>query len=535
MENVSPTSKWKLYSDYTLLAVIIITAGFLRFSGLTSKSYREDEVITLQRVSCASSHEMQQRLGLTGKKQIAYYHLIHAYTAVFAQNLHSIRILSAMAGVLTVLFMFLMGRELFGMGGGLIAASLTAIAEPLLYYSQYARCYSLLAMTSVLTIYFFVRLFRSPVSSISFVLNSVLYMFFSLASMYLHYFGILFICCQLLFGGWLVLKQKTPWRVFFLFPLFMLLGYTPLLPTLFAHARATPEEIGISWIPGTLRLVDILIPFNFMPSGRSGGIIFIILFISFTIKLVRNLPDVLVCLGMIRSSGKIRAFPFAGIPFTKGSNLWINKLWNVGRPEILLLILAIVPVMVAFGVTECITPVWVQRYLIVCLPPTLLLLSHLFIWIIDRTNLVRFLAFAILVAGSLNLIFIENYYSYSKNPQYSYCLDWLAHKTTPDVPIYCHDKKCIARLSAWYLKNVHGISRSVYFKGNHSSDWQCLSEQGVHNPEKIFILCQYSQCTENLQSLIKPFGEGYEREKTKHFIGYHVHIVRKIIEQSAQQ
>ena len=65
-----------------------------------------------------------------------------------------LRLPAAIAGVLTVFAVYLLGKELFGRRAGLVAALLTSVSPYMVWYSQEARNYSLLMLLTTLQMYF---------------------------------------------------------------------------------------------------------------------------------------------------------------------------------------------------------------------------------------------------------------------------------------------------------------------------------------------------------------------------------------------
>jgi len=68
-----------------------------------------------------------------------------------------LRLPAVVAGTLTVLAIYLLGRQLFGNRSGLVAAALTAVMPFMVWYSQEARNYSLLMLLTTLQMYFALR------------------------------------------------------------------------------------------------------------------------------------------------------------------------------------------------------------------------------------------------------------------------------------------------------------------------------------------------------------------------------------------
>jgi hypothetical protein len=81
---------------------------------------------------------------------------------VFGDTEAGLRSLSAVFGVVSVPVVFAAARELVGRRGGLAAAALVAVNPLLVWYSQEARAYSLLVLTSAIAFWMFARARTDP-------------------------------------------------------------------------------------------------------------------------------------------------------------------------------------------------------------------------------------------------------------------------------------------------------------------------------------------------------------------------------------
>jgi uncharacterized membrane protein len=127
-----------------VLAAILLLAALLRFYQIDAQSLWYDEG------NSARIAERSVRLIVEGAggdiHPPLYYLLLKVWRAVFGPSEAGLRSFSAACGVLTVLFAYLIGRDLFGRRVGLVAAGFLAVAPFAVYYSQEARMYALLAL-----------------------------------------------------------------------------------------------------------------------------------------------------------------------------------------------------------------------------------------------------------------------------------------------------------------------------------------------------------------------------------------------------
>ncbi|HET7510763.1 MAG TPA: glycosyltransferase family 39 protein, partial [Solirubrobacterales bacterium] len=93
--------------------------------------------------------------------------------------------LSALAGVLTIPVAYLIGRELRDRRAGLLSAALVAVNPMLLWYSQEARAYALMALFCALSLYYCVRALQREERR-----DLVLWGVFSALALGTHYFAV---------------------------------------------------------------------------------------------------------------------------------------------------------------------------------------------------------------------------------------------------------------------------------------------------------------------------------------------------------
>ncbi len=121
-----------------------------------------------------------------------YYLLLHGWMKIFGSSEIAIRSLSFLFFLGTVLTVYLIARYLWGRKTGILAA-LLAFTNPFLFtYAFEGRMYSLLVLTSTLSIYFFLKKNR-----LGFILATA-------AALYTHHFSLFIV----IFEGLWVIKEN---------------------------------------------------------------------------------------------------------------------------------------------------------------------------------------------------------------------------------------------------------------------------------------------------------------------------------------
>ena len=160
-----------------LLVIIILIGGFLRFYHIEKRALWHDEVVSL---NFASKNFKSMIASVAQDRHAPLYYLIHfVWIQIFGNGELQLRFPSAVFGILSILIIFYIGKELFNYKIGLISSFLLSINLTHLIFSQEARMYSLLLFTSLLSNYFFIRLLKeeTPKNITLFILSTSLMLY----------------------------------------------------------------------------------------------------------------------------------------------------------------------------------------------------------------------------------------------------------------------------------------------------------------------------------------------------------------------
>jgi mannosyltransferase len=156
LEAVRETVRARSRTFWVIAGLTVLAAG-LRFASLGAQAYHHDEIVTASRVLRAGFWHAMEAVGFSESAPPLYYALAWLWTQVAGTGEVGLRSLSAAAGVATVPVAYLLGAELRGRRTGILAAALVAVNPMLLWYSQEARGYSLLALLTAAAALCFVR------------------------------------------------------------------------------------------------------------------------------------------------------------------------------------------------------------------------------------------------------------------------------------------------------------------------------------------------------------------------------------------
>ena len=156
------TDFWELYYQWFTLFLILLLGAFLRFYNLGMLPFWIDETFTIRYTSLPFEDLIFQILDIHPP---IYYIIQKIWNNLFGVDEYSVRSLSAVIGTLSIIITYVLGRNLFGRSGGLIAAALLATSAIHIQYSQEARAYALLIFATLLAATGMVEVMRHACST----------------------------------------------------------------------------------------------------------------------------------------------------------------------------------------------------------------------------------------------------------------------------------------------------------------------------------------------------------------------------------
>jgi 4-amino-4-deoxy-L-arabinose transferase-like glycosyltransferase len=142
---------------FWIVVGLTVLAAVLRFATLGVQSYHHDEIVTASRVLRAGFGHAMNAVWFGESTPPVYYAIAWVWTQLVGTGEFGLRAISAAAGVATVPVAYLIGVELRGRRAGLWAAALVAVNPMMLWYSQEARAYALVALFGALSVLYWLR------------------------------------------------------------------------------------------------------------------------------------------------------------------------------------------------------------------------------------------------------------------------------------------------------------------------------------------------------------------------------------------
>ncbi len=252
-------------------------AAALRFATLDRQSYWLDELVTVSLLRLDFG-EMLDAVPDSEATPYLYYVLAWLWSQPFGLGEVGLRSLSALAGVALVPVAYGAGTVLVSRPVGLAASALVTVNPFLVWYSQEARSYSLLALLAACSLLFFGRALSGPSAA---VLAG--WAVFSSLALATHYFAMFLIVPEAI---WLVLRRPRPATVVAaLVPAMTLLAHLPLLLEQRGAASAVAGTALARRIAGIPK--GLLVGFSF-PAEVAGSLAAAALVVVGLIELVRR-------------------------------------------------------------------------------------------------------------------------------------------------------------------------------------------------------------------------------------------------------
>lgn len=172
-----------------LLCMILLFGTFLRVHSLGEKSYWLDESVSVFQAERPVADIM--KMMHDDMAQPLHTLLLKGWILLFGSSEAATRSLSAVLGVLLILVVYLLGRELFDEQVGLFAALFVAVSPALVWFSQETRPYMLFTFFTACSYCFLIRYLRRTK-----MIDAVLYVISSVAFLYANAYGVFVLFTQ---------------------------------------------------------------------------------------------------------------------------------------------------------------------------------------------------------------------------------------------------------------------------------------------------------------------------------------------------
>jgi len=136
---------------YVVIVAIILAAVVLRLFDLGKTNFWYDEMASLRYAADLSVFDVHP----------PFYYAILNILLKFNQSEFILRLPSVVAGILSVIFIYLTGRQLFDCKTTIIGTLLASISPIMIWHAQEARMYSQALLFAVMSVYFYLLILKN--------------------------------------------------------------------------------------------------------------------------------------------------------------------------------------------------------------------------------------------------------------------------------------------------------------------------------------------------------------------------------------
>ncbi|RZJ34212.1 MAG: hypothetical protein EOO51_10665 [Flavobacterium sp.] len=386
------------------LVLLLLVGSFLRLYHIDFQSVWLDEIHTINESNPSFSwSQIYGSLLASDPHPPLYFVLVQLCFKLFGYSTIVVRLFSAIAGIAGIWAIYLLGKEIVNKQTGLIAATLLTFSYFHIYYSQEARMYSLLFLTTTLSFYFLARLIKQPTLK-----HALLHGLMAALMIYTHFFALFALFAQYLILLFFILKpfstsSKTAFRYGLISGVLTLVLFVPCFNIFLQTTKKTSM-----WIPSPT--VDVYTQIFKEFFGQSELVLFLVcsVMLLFFIKLYSR-PNFKSGQVVPETEPQVFAFLFF---FT-----WIA-----------------VTLMIPLISSYVKLPMIVSRYFINILPAVLIMVAMGIYYI--KNDVVKGLVLSFLIVFSFtDVVIVKGYYKNVTKTQFREATDFIKSNNSGKDPV----------------------------------------------------------------------------------------------------
>ncbi|MBN1351508.1 glycosyltransferase family 39 protein [candidate division KSB1 bacterium] len=468
--------------NFSFFAILLLTfsiafGAFLRIHDLGTESLWLDEGFSVgiaQRPAGAIIEWSK-----TDVHPPLYLLMLHFWVGWFGKSEFALRMLSALFGITGIIFIYLVGKRIFGRIIGAIGSFLLAVSLMHIQYSQEARSYTILVCFSLISIYFFQSILQHNRFR-----DWSAYLVSAVVLLYIHSYAVFIIVFE---------------NLFFIYHLFQNIGIRRRRPFLLKWV-ACQALLVVSFLPWILVLQQQL-------TRRTGGML--------EANMI-SAPDILsLKMTLIQFSGSGTLALLFIILFMIGALFFLFQRKNLSSERsaeqtdglIFNVLWLFCGILIPFLISILISPIYISRLTMIALPAFYFLVA----WAVTQIRLpFRRIVFMLLVLA-FSISPLWRYYKFVSKEQWREAAGFLKqHEQTGDVLILC---------APWTIETFNyyydGKLKSNVYPANNSSD---LSES-IMGQHRIWLFQAYDRVTDPEQSIEQALLQSSTLSLQKRFLG----------------
>ncbi len=413
------------------LLVILLLSAFVRLYHLNGQSIWLDEAYAIK----FAELKLSQIYFLHDNTPPLYNAILHWWIQLFGTSEFSVRLPSAILGVLSVFMMYKIGSVLFHVEVGRLSALLMAISVFHIDYSQEARTYSLSVFLALLSMYCFIEAIKktSNKNVIGYVLSSILLL-------YSHIYGLFIIIAQNTYFAVLFFLSKEDKRCnsrsWILIQCLLIVLFLPWISIFVHQIQAVQKGFWIA-MPCIHTIYESF--YSYSSYSKSLMLVFVILAISSTMFIETR-------------RGSLH---WECIFESLEGYQWEIRLLNSSK-VCFLLVWLIAPIIIPFVISLFLQPIYLIKYTIVALPAFFFLVAK------GVSNVHNRYIKSLLVIGitTLSLIHVWQYCTNINKDQWRNVAQYVdTHFRSGDVLIF-KESFCIIPFN-YYSRNDSIIAKGI--------------------------------------------------------------------------
>jgi len=484
------------FKNETLIGLILFVGLLFRIHNIGTESLWGDEGLSVYRAKLDMVHTIYD--AASHFHPPLYFSILHFWIEIFGDAESSVRSLSTVFGVLSLLMMFKIGTFLFNRNVGILSSLLLALSVFHISYSQEARMYSLMALLTLFSFHFFIKLLKEESTKIpvGFILSTSLLM-------YSHNYGLFIVMAQNIYF-FLVssASNKTDMRRWLLLQGILFCLYLPWIYILILQVALVQKNFWIS-TPTVFSIIDSLKEY----SGSTYSLVLLLVSVLLSFMTLKR--------GDSNIDGK------DSLTAVTDSSLTKEKLNNI----VLLSVWLLTPIVVPFIVSLFSQPIYFTRYTISASLAFYLLAAKG----IDAMHSRAFKALIIFLIIIASLVNIYGYFNTTHKEQWRDVAGYLAQNTRSDDLILLLGGK---QVFDYYFKNVDVKTKQFPFKflkkvNEEKMNGEKIEEVNstVRNFNRVWILVKGKNDDDGL--IRKTLSERHNLLYHKKYIGIEVDLFAK--------
>jgi hypothetical protein len=175
------------YKKNKYLFLVAIGGFLLRLYQIDFQSIWYDEAFSIFH----SNKDLAHILTLNDNTPPLFWILLHFWIKITGLNEISVRILPVIFGTCSVIALYLVAKEILSDDVALFSSLLLSVSPLHIYYSQELRAYSLFCLLCLISMLYFIKLFKNASPK-----NYLIYILTTLALLYCHMFAVFIVIAQ---------------------------------------------------------------------------------------------------------------------------------------------------------------------------------------------------------------------------------------------------------------------------------------------------------------------------------------------------